>query len=101
MVLHTNSAGSGLHTPALLQVIKTGITGKSPSSHCKVTVSPSVVPVVDITLTLGDNTGRPQSRKTNYNHKTTTVTIIHSLGSGGGRAEHILCAGSGAHEPLL
>ncbi len=31
--------------------------GKSPSSHCKVTVSPSVVPVVDTTLTLGVNTG--------------------------------------------
>ena len=53
----TSSAGLGLHTPALLQVIKTGITGKSPSLHCKVTVSPSVVPVVDTTLTLGDNTG--------------------------------------------
>ncbi len=57
LVVQTSSVGSGLHTPALLQVIMTGITGKSPSSHCKVTVSPSVVPVVDTTLTLGDNTG--------------------------------------------
>ncbi len=57
LTLQTNSAGLGLHTPALLQVIMTGITGKSPSSHCKVTVSPSVVPVVDTTLTLEDNTG--------------------------------------------
>ncbi len=57
LVVQTSSAGLGLHTPALLQVIMTGITGKSPSSHCKDTVSPSVVPVVDITLTLGDNTG--------------------------------------------
>ncbi len=57
LVVQTSSAGLGLHTPALLQVIMTSITGKSPSSHCKVTVSPSVVPVVDTTLTLGDNTG--------------------------------------------
>ncbi len=56
-VVQTSSAGSGLHTPALLQVIMTGITGKSPSTHCKVTVSPSVVPVVDTILTLGGNTG--------------------------------------------
>ncbi len=59
--MQTSSAGLGLHTPALLQVIMTGITGKSPSTHSKVTVSPSVVPVNDTTLTLGDNTGRPQS----------------------------------------
>ncbi len=57
MTMQINSTGLGLHTPALLQVIMTGITGKSPSSHCKVPVSPSVVPVVDTTLTLGDNTG--------------------------------------------
>ncbi len=57
MALHTNSAELGLHTLALVQVIMTGITGKSPSSHCKVTVSPSDVPVVDITLTLGAKTG--------------------------------------------
>ncbi len=55
--MQTNSAGLRLHIPALLQVIMTVITGKSPSSHCKVTVSPSAVPVVDTTLTLGDNTG--------------------------------------------
>ncbi len=55
LVVQTSSAGLGLHTLALLQVIMTGITGKSPSSHCKVTVSPSVI--VDTTLTLGDNTG--------------------------------------------
>ncbi len=60
MALHTNSAGLGLHTPALLQVIMTGITGKSPSAHFKVTVSPSVVPVVDIRKTLEDNTGHGQ-----------------------------------------
>ncbi len=58
--LQTNSAGLGLHrvhTPALSQVIMTGITGKSPSAHCKVTVSPSVVPVVDTTqeITLADH----------------------------------------------
>ncbi len=57
MTVQTNSAGSGLHAPAQLQVCMIGITGKSPSSHCKVTVSPSVVPVIDTTLTLGDNTG--------------------------------------------
>ncbi len=57
MALQTSSAGSGLQTLALLQVIRTGMTGRSPSSHCKVTVSPSVVPVGAITLTLGDNTG--------------------------------------------
>ncbi len=55
--VQTNSAGSGLHTPERLQVIMRVNAGKSPSSHCKVTVSPSVVPVVDTTLTLGDNTG--------------------------------------------
>ncbi len=99
MVVQTSSAGLGLHTPALLQVIMTGITGKSPSAHCKVTVSPSDVPVVDIILTLGGNNGHSQQpRKFNYNHKTITVTIIPSLGGG---VEHILCAGSGTHEPLL
>ncbi len=51
--VQTNSAGSGFHTPERLQEI----TRDNPSSHCKVTVSPSVVPVVDTTLTLGDNTG--------------------------------------------
>ena len=54
LVVQTSSVGLGLHIPALLHVIMTGITGKSPSSHCKDTVSPSVV---DTTLTLGDNTG--------------------------------------------
>ncbi len=29
------------------------------------------------------------------------MKIIHSLGGGGGGVEHILCAGSGTHEPLL
>ncbi len=71
--VQTNSAGSGLHTPERWQEITRGNTGKSPSLHWKVTVSPSVVPVVDTTLTLGDNNGWPQSRKFNYNHKTRSL----------------------------
>ncbi len=55
--MQTNSAGSGLHTPERLQEITRVNAGKSPSSHFKVIVSPSVVPVVDTTLTLGVNTG--------------------------------------------
>ncbi len=55
--MQINSVGLGLHTPERWQEITKVNAGKSPSTHFKVIVSPSVVLVVATTLTLGDNTG--------------------------------------------
>ena len=74
--MHCESARSGSHCPPVsvsVQVLVVGPECMSPSSHWKVAIVPTVVPVLVVLVELGGNSGTPQSTGLNRDHHMRTI----------------------------